>query len=138
MTNETITRTLIPEGRRADHTNRLFGIHFPLQLEPAIFNFASDLSTDYTGGYWLFYELSNGGFYMAPDAEGDFGIACRNGYEGTVSADALGIICCLYAYSHLSFIGPKHMVEIYARQFHWLREWMLEHAEARAILRAID
>ena len=138
MTTETVIRKTIPEEHRADHTNRLFGIHFPLQLEPAIFNFASDLSADYTGGYWLFYKLANGGFSMAPDSERTFGIACRNGYRGQVSADALGIVCCLYAYSHLAFVSPKHMAEVYARHFHWLREWALEHREVGAILGAID
>jgi hypothetical protein len=68
-----------------------------------------------------------------------FRARCGNGYEGELSADAFGIACCLYAYSHLSFAGPDALAEECARQYHLLREWMLSgHAEARAILAATD
>jgi hypothetical protein len=30
-----------------------------------VFDTASQLSPDYNGGYWEFYNLSNGGFYIA-------------------------------------------------------------------------
>ena len=53
-------------------------------------------------------------------------------------AEALGIVCGLYAYSHLAFIRPKHMAGIDARHSLRLREWALEHCETGAILGAID
>lgn len=49
-------------------------------------------------------------------------------------ADALGIAACLYAYSHLSFDGDDAFVETCTVQYHLLRDYMLEHAEARRIL----
>ena len=68
---------------------------------------ASRLSEDYGGGYWLFYTLDNGGFYMAPDSDGKFQVISPNGWEGFMSADAFGITVCLFAYSNLSFgVGP--------------------------------
>ena len=61
-----ITRSLIAEASRMDATHTLFGLHFPLRLEPTVFNMAGMLSEQYQGGSWEFYSLSNGGFYMAP------------------------------------------------------------------------
>ena len=50
ITTETITRVLVPDRQRADFVDALFGISFPLQLEPCIFAIASELSTDYRRG----------------------------------------------------------------------------------------
>lgn len=75
---------------------------------------------------------------MAPNANQLFRVSCENGYEGNLSADALGIAACLYAYSHLSFGGGDAFVEACTEQYHLLRDYMLEHDEARGILGAID
>ena len=45
------------------------------------------------------YTLSNDGFYMAPSGDEVFHVACDNMFEGDISADALGITACLYAYT---------------------------------------
>ena len=139
-TQETrITRTLLDDTERMTVPARLFGAAFTTRIEPFVFGIARTLSRDYDGGYWEFYALSNGGFYLAPSGDELFHVRCENGFDGELSADAFGVTCCLYAYSHLSFAGPRELAEECARQYHWLREWMLsEHAEAREILRAID
>jgi hypothetical protein len=124
----TITKTEIPESSRVKETARLFGYEFPLKIEPTIYHMADELSQDYHGGYWQFWRLSNLGFYMAPTYPATFEVQAQNGYQGTLSADAFGIICCLYAYSRLD------LGEFYYR----LREHMWEHAEAGGIVRAID
>ncbi|MEN8131133.1 MAG: hypothetical protein ABFS45_13260 [Pseudomonadota bacterium] len=36
-TQTTLTRELVPEDQRMATTERLFGLHFPLQLEPVIY-----------------------------------------------------------------------------------------------------
>jgi hypothetical protein len=132
-----ITQQTVPESQRLAITEKLFGAHFPLQLEPLIYHLADRMESEYNGGYWKFYELSNGGFYMAPLSDSVFHVSCENGFEGELSADALGITVCLYAYSLLSF-GDGRMAEVWARQYHLLRDYMLEHSEAWAILAAID
>jgi hypothetical protein len=101
----TVTRQLIPEDQRLSHTANLFGAHFPLQLEPVIYGITEKMAESYAGGYWNFYSLDNGGFYMAPDDDRIFAVSCDNYFTGELSADALGIVACLYAYSHLSFAG---------------------------------
>lgn len=75
-------RTLIPESQRIHHTAQLFGVHFPLRLEPTVYAIAGNLSADYTGGYWHFYALDNHAFYMAPSADHPFRLISPNGYQG--------------------------------------------------------
>lgn len=134
----TITCKQISNDQRVHHTANLFGPNFPLSLEPVIYSFTSHLSAEYCGGYWEFYELSNNGFYMAPDDDIIFTVSSENGFKGTMSADALGVTACLYAYSHLSFSDIPEMAEVCARHYHLLRDFMMEHAEVGAILAAID
>ena len=138
MTTSIITRKQVPNNKRIQHTAKLFGLNFPLQLEPLVYTITDNIADDYHGGYWEFYTLSNGGFYMAPHSDTPFNVSCENGYEGVLSADALGITVCLYAYSNLSFMENQDFAETCARQYHWLRDYMLEHPEAGAILGAID
>lgn len=138
MNDTTITCQRVADDQRIDHTAGIFGVHFPLRVEPLIYALAESMAPEYKGGYWEFYVLSNNGFYMAPATDRQFQVCCENGYEGCLSADALGIAVCLYAYSNLSFSGIKGFAETCAQQYHWLREFMLEHEEARKILRAVD
>jgi hypothetical protein len=133
----TVTRQLVADKLRTNITADLFGVYFPLQLEPFVYAMTSKLSEDYSGGYWHFYQLSNGGFYMAPDSDGQYAVVSENGFEGFMSGDALGISACLYAYSHLSF-GETDFADTCGQQYHLLREFMFEHGEVGDILRAID
>ena len=118
----------------------LMGLRLALAWQP---NFDSGLrgslfghgKTVIRGGYWHFYILPNDGFYMAPD-DAPFALYCEgNGFEGTVSAEAAGIIACLMAYSHQSF-------QIYdpriSNAFQKLLACVHRHPEAPLIFRAID
>jgi hypothetical protein len=136
-TQRIVARTLVPEDRRTAVVEQLFGIHFPLRLEPVIYGITERMAEDYSGGYWDFFQLSNGGFYMAPSTDRIFHVTCYNYFEGDLSGDALGITACLYAYSHLSFSNGR-FARVCACHFHRLREYMFEHPEVREILGAID
>jgi len=137
-TETTITRLLVPEDRRLAVTAEVFGVWFPTRIEPVVYTITERLSRDYKGGYWDFYQLSNGGFYMAPSTDRSFHVICENQFEGDLTADALGIAVCLYAYSNLSFSGPDAFADICFDHYHWLREYMMDHAEVGAILSATD
>ena len=137
MNTELIARRTLAEGERADFVHALFGLAFPLKLEPTIFNMAGMLAEDYNGGFWQFYALPGGAFYMAPDVDHGYEVSCANGFEGALSSDALGVTACLYAYSQLSF-GEGRFAEVCAEQYHVLREYAMDHAESGAILAAID
>ena len=135
--NTIITSQRIATNQRISHTARLFGLNFPMRLEPMVFATADRLSCDYQGAMWIFSSLSTGGFFMFPDSDKPFQVSCENGFEGELSAETFGIVCCLYAYSHLSF-GDGAFAEICAGQYHLLREFALDHAEAGSIMQAID
>ena len=136
-TSSKITSKRIPVNQRVKITAGLFGLAFPMRLEPAIFSIAGSLAEAYDGGYWEFYTLSNGGFYMAPASDKHFVVTCENDFEGELSAEAFGIVCSMYVFSNLSF-SDGAFAEICAGQYHLLREFALDHAEAGSIMQAID
>ena len=135
-TDFSITAALVPDANRVDFAHALFGIDFPIRLEPTVFCMASLLAPRYTGGFWRFYTLSNCGFFMAPESE-PFDVVSENGFEGQLSAEALGVTACLYAYSQLSFFNDR-LAAVCAEHYHRLREFAIRHPEVRAILAACD
>ena len=130
-----IVTSLVSDAERMLTLPRHFGSHM-LEAETTVFAWLRELSADYEGAYWHFYELSNGGFYMAPDVSEPFRIeVVGNGYRGRMSADAAGITACLFAYSHLSFRfrdGP------FGDHYAWLLDFAADHAESAVILAAVD
>ena len=139
-------RILIPEQDRLDFISTRWGNTFPLQLEPTIFKMASDLSNDYKGGLWNFYNLidkrhKEPGFFMAPDDTQLFFVTARNGFFGLLSAEELGICACLYAYSNLAFHIHETDLELsekYSNNYHILRDFVFEHPSCHTILTVIN
>jgi hypothetical protein len=128
-------------ARRLDDAERMMALpqHFGDRLlifEGAVYDFMRRFAPSYRGGYWEFFELSNGAFYMACLGDPFRFSVDTNGCDGEMSADAAGITVCLYAYSHLSFIYAGN--DVFAKHFHLLRDYAAEHAEASAIFAAID
>ena len=107
-----------------------------MQVEALVYQYMRELSRTYRGGYWHFYDLSNGGFYMAPSDDAQVLIHVEgNDYEGSLSADAAGIVVSLFALCQLS---AQYQSRTFADHYHWLRDFALDHAECRAIFAAID
>lgn len=77
----------------------------------------------------------HGGFHVSPPDDAYELRIDSNGFQARMSADAAGSAVCLFAFSQLSFEYPTH---IFAKHFHWLRDFALDHAEAGAIFQAID
>lgn len=132
-----VTRELVPEYQRLAVAERLFGMRFPLELEPTIYNFADRLSDDYKGGYWDFY-LVGPGFFMAPSDDRSYHVVCDNQFDGHMMAITFGITVSLYSYSHLSFISTTAYSAIYADHYHRLLEYAMYRSDAKLILQAID
>jgi len=104
-------------------------------LEHTIYDMLRRMSDDYDGGLWNFYNLSNGGFYMAPKADKSFNLSCENMFEHEVSADTAGIIACAMAYSHLSFLADG---ECFANAYQRLSDYIDQHRDAGIIRAALD
>lgn len=132
-----ITARLVADGSRSNTLPQHFGPAF-LFVENLVFDLASTLIPAYRGAYWHFYELSNGGFYMAPEMQPARLHVEGNGFEDVMSADAVGIVVCLFAFSHGSFSLSGQTGEICARHYAWLREFSLSHRERSLISAAID
>lgn len=94
--------------------------------------------TDYHGGIWQFYTLSNGGAFMAPEAESDklwSLFNTLNGNGGELSAGAAGIAVCLMTYSHHAM---RTECDAMTEHYYRLRDYALSHAECSAIMHIID
>jgi len=134
--NSDVLATLVSDAQRLDFLPRHFGRQM-MTVEQHLFSRLSELSQDYTGGYWNFYDLSNGGCYLAPTAPEQLRIVVEgNDFEGALSADAAGITVTLFTLSELAFRLPR--VEVLSTRFHQLRDFAADHAEAGLIFRAID
>lgn len=107
--------------------------------ENLLFQFARMLIEGYDGGYWRFYELSNGGCYFAI-GEGPMRIESPNGFARHVSADAAGAIVSLFMLSHLAMMlhDRNEYSDHVSERFHLLRAYVKQHPEADAILSAVD
>jgi len=133
-----ITSSLIPTEQRLAFIEKIFGIAFPIQIEPLIYFIADRLSCDYNGGYWHCHSLSNNGFHMHPESVEPFHVIADNEYEGDLQPETFGIVCCLYAFSHLSFSEQENLSRLSADHYHRLREYSLDRPDAGEILRATD
>lgn len=56
---------LVAENNRLSFLPTFFGQHLMIRGEALVFGWLDRLSEDYNGGYWHFYTLTNGGFYLA-------------------------------------------------------------------------
>jgi hypothetical protein len=137
MTTTITSQQLAPSERNA-HVHNLFGLHFPLLIEPRVYAFTDLLVDAYEGGQWEFYLLSNGGFFMSPNLSEPIEVKCPNFYSGHLSAAALGIVVGLYAYSHVSFSKDERLRELGTQHYFLLRDYALQHPEARQIFQAVD
>jgi len=75
----------VPSGERLQILPRHFD-RYMLTVEYAVYAFMRKLAHQYSGRYWNYFELSNGGFYMAPAHDTPFNVCVdTNGLEGPMS-----------------------------------------------------
>lgn len=135
---QAILATVVQDENRLEFLPRHFGRHM-MTVERFVYSQFANLCSSYRGGYWHYYDLNNGGCYLAPSGETYSLVHERNYFDATVSGDAAGIIVSLFAFSHLSFILEDDPVGYrLADYFHLLRDFASTHPEAELIYRAID
>ncbi|MEW8333893.1 MAG: antirestriction protein [Candidatus Thiodiazotropha sp.] len=130
-----IKTSLVPECNRIGFlASQLGTMH--LKFEMLTYHVMSQYCEDYNGGYWNFYHLSNGGFYMALDSDQAFHVVNPMNYcDETMSAEAASIGANLYALSELAFQSQDPKLGAHYRL---LYEFIGEHKEAQRIFRFID
>jgi hypothetical protein len=137
MTEETaqITAKLVPEHERLDFLPRKVPGRY-LEFEFTVYGNMDRIAEAYGGGMWDFFELSDGGFYIAPSGDGKYEVVVEtNGYSGSMSHEAAGIVASLFALNSLCW---RYEDSRYIKLFHQLRDYACEHVEANEILGAID
>ena len=133
--DEKIIASQISEEKRMAFLPRFMGNRM-LTFENAVYTFADKFCDAYHGGYWRFYELSNGGFYIAPQVHSPVRVSVdSNGFEGDVSADGFGVICTLFALNALLWSAPDEVTE---KRYYALRDYADQHPDAAEIYGAID
>lgn len=133
-----IVAIVVPEDERLDFLPRYFGKHMML-VETQIYHQFRNLCPHYTGGYWDFYELSNGGCYLAPNGAHYRILHPGNYVNASASGDAAGIMATLYMLSHLSFtFAEDPFGDQLSTLYHLLRDYASDHPEASLIYRVID
>ncbi len=135
LQHQPITANLLPEESRMGFLPAIFGQAMMIG-EGLVYCWMRNLSEDYQGGYWDYFKLSNGGFYMAPRTSKKFRVLVAGNYfEGELSADAAGIVATLYALCELANrTASDRVVDLY----HLLRDYASEHPDAGQIFAAID
>ena len=133
---ERIAAVLVGEEDRIMCLPRLFGLARMIEVEAVTYGYMSKLSADYTGAYWHFYTLSNGGFYMAPGDQPQYRLEWDgNGFSGDVSADAAGLIAPLFMLGHMH---EKYGEDQFAQLYAWASAYAAQHSEAGPIGAALD
>jgi Antirestriction protein len=139
MTQETsvdaITSSVVPDELRLNFLPHYLGSRY-LRGETLVYEWARRLASAYNGGLWVFFQLSNGGFYLAPERCGRLHVRWHmNGYNDMMGADAFGIVVTLFALCHLAELRHDDRI---IEHYHALRAYAAQHVEAADILRAID
>lgn len=132
-----LTATVVSGHQRTRFWLQHFG-NIPqwLILEPHVFGWMDRLCTDYNGGSWHFYTLSNGGAFMAPESDERWSLFNgMNGNGAEMGAEAAGITACLMTYSHHACRTES---EAMTEHFYRLREYALYHPDSLAIFSLID
>ena len=135
-----ITASLVAIEKRPEVFFQHFG-PMCISIERHIYTWMRNLCPTYNGGFWEFSQLSNGGFFMEPCVKGPLYMCCLgNGFDGSLSSQAAGIVACLFAYSHLSHHDKLTDTQrnTLIEHFHSLRNFAGEHPEAALIFAAID
>ncbi|EML1874672.1 TPA: antirestriction protein [Proteus mirabilis] len=137
-TEPAIAMTLIPDEQRLDFwLNHFGGVKGWTTFEVVIFTIMGQFCDEYTGSYWEYCTLPNGGAFIYPDLSPEkltlFNM--HNGNEAKLSPEAAGIAVCLMLYSQWSFRTES---ELLVERFYQLRDYAIQHAESSAIFHLID
>ncbi|MES2664160.1 MAG: antirestriction protein [Pseudomonadota bacterium] len=133
--NQTITKNLIIGPNRTRFLFKKLGKYF-LAYEILVYQYMKLFCKDYQGGYWEFYTLSNGGFFMQYAKETSLNIlSAGNYFESIMSTEAASLGVNLFALNRLTWEAEDQKIIDYYDQ---LKDYAMEHVESQLIARWID
>lgn len=134
--SDLILSTLVSENDRVRFLPQKCGTNF-LRVEQAIYFWMKLLCPDYHGGYWEFYDLSNGGWFMKPAMDKCHMRWADNMFDEVLSAETAGIIATLFGIN--TVIDWGHDQDGQLLDSYWkLRDFAYERADGATIAAAID
>ncbi|WP_426811707.1 antirestriction protein (plasmid) [Pseudomonas sp. WOUb67] len=135
----TITATVVAEAARLEFYPSFLGKYF-MAGENLLYVHADRFVEGYTGGYWNFYTLSNGGFFAALDSDEKQHLVIPDNYCSEVmGAEAAGVTLTLMMLGRLLCARiPESESERLTDLYYKLRAYAVGHPEGQAILTAID
>lgn len=132
---EIITATKVADEDRLNFWLRHVGMAKMLAFERHVYCWMRRLCPYYDGGYWEFYDLSNGGFYITPADERKIWLTWPGNYfDDEMSGDAAGIVATLYALNDFA----QQISPAFGEKHRQLYDYIESHPEAQAIYAAID
>ncbi|EMD1719434.1 MULTISPECIES: antirestriction protein [Providencia] len=136
--NPLIHANIVPLSARSNFWPTHFGtIKGFATFEVVIFTIMGQFCEEYTGGYWEYCTLTNGGAFIYPDLGPEkltlFNM--HNGNEAKLNPEAAGVAVCLMLYSMWSFRTES---ELLVERFYQLRDYAIQHPESSAIFHLID
>ncbi|HEQ1858320.1 TPA: antirestriction protein [Providencia alcalifaciens] len=135
---ERISIKTVPNHQRTHFWQSHFGtVKGFATFEVVIFTIMGQFCDEYTGGYWQYCTLPNGGAFIYPDLipEKLTLFNMHNGNEAELSPEAAGVAICLMLYSQWSFRTES---EVLVERFYQLRDYAIQHPESSAIFHLID
>lgn len=155
MTNETndkcsdILVHIVAQADRVEFLPKHLGC-LAAGTEHFTFKAMREMVSAYEGGYWEYYELSNGGYFIAPSSAGSDHsytpvklIVESIGYSGLVSYQAAGIIATAFGLNQMieACVGEHSHHEDYALlgdQIRKLYDYVPLHPEHQQIYAALE
>ncbi len=130
-----IVATLIEKEREVELLVRHLGPDW-LRFEHGAYQCLMRACEAYRGGLWDFFELSNGGFYMAPAYTGPMRMRCDSkGFVAIMSPEAAGIYACA---TTLSTLEATEGNALPGQKLAQLRDFVFQHAERGALSWALE
>jgi hypothetical protein len=119
-------------------TYKWMGKLSPKHNEAYITHALDKIEAHYDGGEWDFYELSNGGLFLAPNSREHYRITVNGNYfDDLLSSEAAGIVVTYFMLGQLSASNTP-FAERCCDYYHKLFDYAREHAEYAKIRAAID
>lgn len=135
LLNQAISATLLADSDQKREALYATAGTLNATLENVVLATMWTIGVDFELGEWNYFELSNGGFYMAPNTEKTVDLACANGFEHEVCANTAGIIVTAMAYSRLALLPNG---ERFNQAYQHLSDFIFQHREAGIIRAALD
>lgn len=135
--NTVPTATKVADTDRSEFLFKHFGVSM-VRVEMMVYAEMDRLCEAYNGGYWEFYELSNGGFYMAIDSDEPIRVVNGMNYsDEEMSLHSACLTACLFIWNKLCWAFPNN--EAYTKSYYALHEYAcLARPDASKILKVIN